>query len=73
MGLARPITLLFQILIITWLTPPWRRLEPPPPPGGGPSQEILGAKGKFYKAPKVPKLIYTVILWYRFVVCPPPP
>ena len=30
-------------------------------------------KENFYKAPKVPKLIYTVILWYRFVVCAPPP
>ena len=37
------------------------------------AQEILGAKGakeNFYKAPK---LIYTVILWYRFVVRFPPP
>ena len=25
-----------------------------------------------YKAPKAPKLIYTVILWYKFAVCPPP-
>ena len=32
-----------------------------------------GAKETFYKAPKVPKLIYTVILWYSFVVRPPPP
>ena len=29
-----------------------------------------GAKENFYKAPK---LIYTVILWYSFVVPPPPP
>ena len=38
--------------------------------------EIPGAKGakeKFYKAPNTPKLIYTVILWYHFVVNPPPP
>ena len=27
----------------------------------------------FYKAPKVPKLIYTVILWFSFVVQSPPP
>jgi hypothetical protein len=37
---------------------------------------ILGAKGateNFYKAPNAPKLIYTVILWYSFVVQPLPP
>ena len=31
---------------------------------------MLGAKDNFYKAPK---LIYTVILWYSFVVQSPPP
>ena len=38
--------------------------------------EIQGAEGtkeNSSKAPKAPKLIYTVILWYRFVVRPPPP
>ena len=50
--------------------------RPPPPPRGGTvtlaqkAQEILGGKEIFYKAPK---LIYTVILWYRFVVRPPTP
>ena len=38
-------------------------------------RKSLGPKGVeeiFYKAPKAPKLIYTVILWCRFVVqCPP--
>ena len=52
---------------------------PPPPPQGGEghvaqkAQKIPGAKGakeNFYKAPK---LIYTVILWYSFVVQSPPP
>ena len=49
--------------------------NPPLPPGGGnghlaqKASEILGAKEKFYKAPK---LICTVILWYRFVVQSPP-
>ena len=57
---------------------------PPPPlaiPGGNrdwaPKAEKIqgaeGAKEKFYKAPK---LIYSVILWYSFVVqfpAPPPP
>ena len=33
------------------------------------AQKILGAKENFYKAPK---LVYTVILWYRFVVQSPP-
>ena len=51
----------------------------PPPPRGGTitlAQKAWkisgseGAKENFYKAPK---LIYTVILWYRFVVPPPPP
>ena len=32
-----------------------------------------GAKENFYNAPKTPKLIYTAILWDRFVVRPPPP
>ena len=55
---------------------------PPPPSLRGnrhlaqKAQEILGAEGareNFYKALKAPKLIYTVILWYRFVVQSPPP
>ena len=57
-------------------------IEIPPPPTGGTvtlaqkAEEILGAEGakeNVYKALKAPKLIYTVILWYRFVVRPPPP
>ena len=47
------------------------------PPGGG--NRHLGPESigntrrqiKFYNVPKAPKLIYTVILWYRFVVRPP--
>ena len=35
--------------------------------------EILDAKGAKENFDKVPKLIYTVILWCRFVVCPHPP
>ena len=40
------------------------------------AQKILSAKGakeNFHKAPKAPKLLCTVILWYSFVVQPPPP
>ena len=54
-------------------------LAPPPPLLKPPrtvtvarkAWEILGAEGteeNSYKAPKVPKLMYTVIPWYRFVV-----
>ena len=56
------------------LSPPLCNL--PPPWGGGTvtwpkkHKKILGAKENFYKAPK---LIYTVILWFSFVVQPPPP
>ena len=32
----------------------------------------FGAKENFYKAPKAPKLIYTVTLWYSFVMQSPP-
>ena len=55
-------------------------LNTPPPPQAGnrhpfaqKAKEIPGAKENFYKLPKAPKLIYTVILWYRFVVQSPPP
>ena len=33
--------------------------------------DAKGAKENFYKAPKAPKLIYTVTLWYGFVVRSP--
>ena len=46
-------------------------LETPPPPRGEPSP--WPRKHRKYQAPKAPKLIYTVILWYRFVVQSPPP
>ena len=54
---------------------------PPPPPlaGGGTitwpkkHRKYWAPKKIFYKAPKAPKLIYTVILWYSFVVQSPPP
>ena len=57
-------------------------LVPPPPLWGKKrhlaqkAKKILGAKGakeSLYKASKAPKLIYTVILWCRFVVQSPPP
>ena len=52
-----------------------------PPPLGGGGGRSLGPKSiqntrrqrKFDKMPKAPKLIHTVILWYNFVVQPPPP
>ena len=47
-------------------------LQPPPPWG----EWSLGAKSignTFCKAPKVPKLIHTVILWHSSVVQSPPP
>ena len=56
--------------------PPPPLAIPPPPGNRHLAQKALkipgakGAKGNLYKAPK---LIYTVILWYSFVVqCPPP-
>ena len=36
------------------------------------AQEILGAEGAKENLDKAPKLIYTVILWYRFAVRSPP-
>ena len=59
-------------------------LYPPPPPFAMPplgGERSLGPKSientrrqrNFYKAPRAPKLINTVILWYRFLVQPPPP
>ena len=62
-----------------WLPPPPPLppfAVPPPPRGGGDghlaqkASKIPGAKENFYKAPK---LIYTEILWYSFVVQSPPP
>ena len=52
--------------------------ETPPPQGGTvtfaqKAQEILSAEGAKENVYKAPKLIYTVILWYSFVVRPPPP
>ena len=52
-------------------------LEIPPPPRvtftlAQKAYEI-GAKENFYNFYLAPKLIYTVILWYRFVVQSPPP
>ena len=65
-----------------WGDVPYTPLEPPPPPLQFPTpwggmvtwpnkhRKYVAPKKNFYKAPK---LIYTVILWYRFVVqCPPP-
>ena len=64
----------------TVLYPPPPAISPPhcnsPPPSGGgmatwPRRHMkYSAKENFYKAPK---LICTVILWYRFVVQYPPP
>ena len=50
----------------------------PPPPGGGTvtwpkKHRKYWALKEFYKVLKAPKLIHTVILWYNFVVQPPPP
>ena len=58
--------------------PPPFEIAPPPPPGGEPSPwprkhskyQAPKAPEHLYKAPKVQKLISTVIPWYRFVVRP---
>ena len=73
-----------NVSILSPLNPPVLRPPPPPfnpPPPGG--TVTWPKKHRKYQAPKAPKkmfyrvlkLIYTVILWYSFVVRfqPPPP
>ena len=52
-----------------------RRYPPPPPRGSTVTlvRKAYDAKEKFYKALKATKLIYTLILCYRFVARFPPP
>ena len=51
-------------------SPPCSKEALPLPPGGG--TVTWPKKHRKYKAAKAPKLIYTVILWYSFVVQSPP-